>query len=61
MNIFKLEGVRLYCVYMVLISLCDCHLGSTVGSLVVYVLPTRVEDMAEHVTVPSVPRALSSS
>jgi hypothetical protein len=44
-----------------LISLCDCHLGSMVGgSLVVYVLPTRVEDMAEHVTEPPVPRLLSS-
>lgn len=31
-----------------------------VGSLVVYVLPTRVEDMAQHVAEPPVPRALSS-
>jgi len=61
MNIFKVEGVRLYCGYMVLISLCDCHLGSMVGSLVVYVLPTRVEDMAEHVTKPPAPRVLPSS
>jgi hypothetical protein len=60
MNILKVDGVRLYCGYMVLISLCNCHLGSTVGSLAVYVLPTRVEDMAEHVAEPPVPRALSS-
>ena len=43
-----------------LLPLCDCHLGSMVGGLVIYVLPTKVEDMAEHVTEPPVPTALSS-
>jgi len=60
MNILKAEGVRLYCEYLVFIFLCDCHLGSMVGNLVVYVLPTRVKYMAEHVTEPLVPRAPSS-